>query len=55
MSYGIYKTKLKNGTDSFRVSFYHNKKHIAIGSYPDEKMAGKALDEALKQIGRAHV
>lgn len=48
MSYGIYKTKLKNGTDSFRVSFYHNKKHIAIGSYPEEKMAEKALDEALK-------
>ena len=46
MSYGIYKTALKDGTPSFRVSFYHNKKHVAIGSYSDEKMAEKALAEA---------
>ena len=47
MSYGIYKTALKDGTASFRVSFYHAKKHIAIGSYSDEKAAGAALKEAL--------
>lgn len=47
MSYGIYKTALKDGTDSFRVSFYHAKKHIAVGSYSDEKTAETALKEAL--------
>lgn len=47
MAYGIYETKLKDGSRSFRVSFYHNKKHIAVGSYTDEKAASKALEEAL--------
>ncbi|MGN0240765.1 MAG: hypothetical protein ACI4CS_03680 [Candidatus Weimeria sp.] len=47
MSYGIYKTALKDGTESFRVSFYHAKKHITVGSYPDEKAAETALKEAL--------
>lgn len=48
MAYGIYETKLRDGSPSFRVSFYHEKKHIAIGSYPSEKDAQDALDEALR-------
>lgn len=46
MSYGIYETKLKDGTPSYRVSFYHNKKHVAIGSYPEKTAAEAALEEA---------
>ena len=32
---GIYETKLKNGTASFRVSITYKGKHISLGSYPD--------------------
>ena len=48
MAYGIYRTQLKDGSPSYRVSFYHEKKHIAIGSYPSGKEAQDALDEALR-------
>ncbi|MQN00949.1 MAG: hypothetical protein DUD27_00955 [Lachnospiraceae bacterium] len=46
MSYGIYKTALKDGTTSFRASFYHDSRHIAVGSYSDEKSAETAVSEA---------
>ena len=39
---GVYETTLKNGTPSFRASITHQKKHISLGSFPDEKTAHNA-------------
>ena len=46
MSSGVYHTKLKNGTDSFRASLTEKGAHISLGSYPTEKAAAKAYKEA---------
>lgn len=48
MAYGIYKTKRRDGSPSYRVSFYHEKKHISIGSYRSLSEAEASLDEALR-------
>lgn len=36
---GVYETKLKNGTTSYRVSITHKGKHISLGSYSDLSIA----------------
>ncbi len=45
---GVYATKLKDGTPSYRASITFRGKHIALGSYDDEKKAGKVYREASK-------
>lgn len=39
---GVYETKLKDGTLSFRASITWQKKHISLGSFPEEKTAHEA-------------
>lgn len=39
---GVYETTLKDGTASFRASITHKKKHISLGSFPEEKTAHEA-------------
>lgn len=39
---GVYETTLKDGTASFRASITHKKKHISLGSFPEEKAAHEA-------------
>ena len=39
---GVYKTTLKDGTVSYRASITHRKKHISLGSYPEEETAHAA-------------
>ncbi len=39
---GVYETTLKDGTISYRASITHQKKHISLGSYPEEKTAHAA-------------
>ncbi len=39
---GVYKTKLKNGTASYRASITYRQKHIALGSFPNEEEASAA-------------
>lgn len=39
---GVYETTLKDGTPSYRASITHQKKHISLGSYPEEKTAHDA-------------
>ncbi|MBQ3796432.1 MAG: hypothetical protein II842_09155 [Butyrivibrio sp.] len=43
---GVYATTLKDGTPSYRASITFRGKHIALGSYDSEKMAGKIYEEA---------
>ncbi|MBO4337506.1 MAG: hypothetical protein J5842_05490 [Lachnospiraceae bacterium] len=42
---GVYETKLKNGTVSFRASLTCSGRHISLGSYDSEKKAHKAYVE----------
>lgn len=44
---GVYVDKLKNGKANYRSSITINKKHISLGSYPNEGLASKAYSEAL--------
>lgn len=39
---GVYATTLKDGTASYRASITHRKKHISLGSFPEEKAAHAA-------------
>lgn len=39
---GVYETTLKDGTPSFRASITYQKKHISLGSFPEEKTAHSA-------------
>ncbi len=39
---GVYETTLKDGTPSFRASITYQKKHISLGSFPEEKSAHDA-------------
>lgn len=39
---GVYKTALKDGTVSYRASITSRKKHISLGSFPEEKRAAEA-------------
>lgn len=43
---GVFKTKKKNGTDSYRCSITHRGKHISLGSYLSEEQAHSAYLEA---------
>lgn len=36
---GVYETTLKNGTPSYRASITYQKKHISLGSFPEENVA----------------
>lgn len=47
---GVYQTTLKNGTVSYRASITHRKKHISLGSYPEEKKAHAAYLLALSVL-----
>lgn len=46
MSTGVYHTKLKNGTDSYRASLTEKGAHISLGSYDTEEAAATAYEEA---------
>lgn len=46
MEKGVYVTKLKNGTPSYRVSINFKSRHIALGSYSDYDEAANAYKEA---------
>ena len=48
MAFGVYKTKLKDGSDSFRASVTYRKKHISLGSFSNEEDAQSAVKEAEK-------
>lgn len=39
---GVYETTLKDGTPSFRASITYQKKHISLGSFPEEDSAHEA-------------
>ncbi len=39
---GVYETSLKDGTPSYRASITWQKKHISLGSFPEEKAAHAA-------------
>ena len=39
---GVYETTLKNGTPSYRASITFQKKHISLGSFPEEDAAHAA-------------
>ena len=43
---GVYKTKLKNGTVSYRSSLTFQNKHISLGSFSDEESAHTAYTTA---------
>lgn len=49
---GVYTTTKKDGTIYYRASFTFRGKHIALGSYANEKDASKAYKEALKIVSR---
>jgi len=49
-SIGVYETTLKDGTPSFRASITYCGKHIALGSFPDLKIAAKVYREAKKVL-----
>lgn len=44
---GVYPNKQKNGKITYRASFTYNNKHISLGTYSDENLAGKAYEYAL--------
>ena len=45
---GVYSTKLKDGTPSYRASITYNGKHISLGSFSDKKNAAAVYKEAAK-------
>ena len=47
-SSGVYATKLKDGTESFRSSITIKGKHISLGSYANQNDAAKVYEEAEK-------
>ena len=47
---GVYATKLKDGTPSYRSSITFRGKHIALGSYETEKKASAVYKEASKLL-----
>ena len=47
MAEGVYKTTRKDGSYSYRVSIYHDKKHVSLGSFSDEGTASLAYREAV--------
>lgn len=47
---GIYTTKLKNGTPSYRVSVTHKGKHISLGSFADETKASYVYQEGRRVL-----
>jgi hypothetical protein len=47
MAEGVYKTTRKDGSASYRVSIYREKKHISLGSFSDEETAATAYREAV--------
>jgi len=52
---GVYATTLKDKTPSYRASITAGGKHIALGSYPDEKSAARAYNEAARILGKSAV
>ena len=47
MGRGVYKAVKKDGSVYYRVSLYHNRKHISLGSYDDEATASKVFNDDL--------
>ncbi len=45
-SVGVFETTLKDGTPSYRSSITYNGKHIALGSFADNKTAARVYKEA---------
>ena len=45
---GVYYTSLKDGTPSYRASITYCGRHIALGSFDNDKDAGKAYKDASK-------
>ncbi|WP_026494852.1 AP2 domain-containing protein [Butyrivibrio sp. WCD3002] len=43
---GVYETCLKDGTKSYRASITYKGKHIALGSFTDAQLAGRAYTQA---------
>lgn len=50
MNVGVYKSKLKNGTEYYRASFTYKNRHISLGSFNNEVSANLAYREAKKLI-----
>ncbi len=46
MTPGVYTTTRKDGSIYYRSSLTYKNKHISLGSFEDETMAGKAYEEA---------
>ena len=46
MTPGVYTTTRKDGTIYYRSSLTYKNKHISLGSFDEETMAGKAYEEA---------
>ena len=44
---GVYQNILKNGTVTYRASFTHRSKHISLGTYETESLAGQAYSYAV--------
>lgn len=47
MEKGVYKTKKKDGSIYYRASLTYNGKHISLGSYDIEELAGEAYREGV--------
>ncbi len=47
---GVYTTKKKDGTPSYRASITHNNKHVSLGSYEDVKIACEVYSLATKVL-----
>ena len=43
---GVYETCLKDGTKSYRASITYKGKHIALGSFNNAHLAGRAYTQA---------
>lgn len=47
---GVYQTTLKDGTASYRASITSQKKHISLGSFPEEEKASEAYTLAVSVL-----
>ncbi|SFB73732.1 hypothetical protein [Butyrivibrio sp. YAB3001] len=52
---GVYATKLKDGTPSFRASITYNGKHISLGSFDNEHKASLVYKDAQKILNDSSI
>lgn len=49
---GVYTTNKKDGSVYYRASFTYKGKHIALGSFDNEKSAAKAYNDAIRTVSK---